>query len=100
MIRCQESDIGRIAVPSLRGSPFLMIPKKSLEQELARLRELVENTPRLHRKDVQRLLGIAERTLTRRMKRADFPRPIYDAGRPKWPPSAFDGQDGQRLSAA
>lgn len=29
------------------------------------------------------------------MKRRDFPRPIYDAGRPKWMPSQFIGQTGQ-----
>lgn len=70
-------------------------PKPSMEQvlaELNRLRELVEATPRLHRKDVSRLLGVSDRTLSRRMQRRDFPKPIYDAGRPKWPASAFAGQ--------
>lgn len=69
--------------------------KTMLEQafaELARLRELVENTPRWHRKDVERHLGVSARTLTRRMKRRDFPQPIYDAGHPKWLPSQFAGQ--------
>jgi len=73
--------------------------------ELARLRELVENTPRLHRKDVQRLLGISDRTLSRRLADAKagkrgFPTPIYDAGRPKWPASAFGGQPGRTLLSA
>lgn len=60
--------------------------------ELRQLRELLEATPRLHRKDVARLLGISQSTLTLRMKRRDFPRPIYDAGRPKWTPGQFAGQ--------
>lgn len=80
-------------------SPALMPPgvktKTMLEQlhaEVSRLRELVEGTPLLHRKDVERLLGVSQSTLTRRLKRRDFPKPTYDAGRPKWRPSQFAGQ--------
>lgn len=57
--------------------------------ELKQLRDTFQSTPRLHRKDVCRLLGISVRTLSRRMTRPDFPAPIYDAGRPKWRAADF-----------
>lgn len=59
------------------------------DRMIAELRDVVFTTPRLHRKDLERLLGISASALTRRMKRRDFPRPVYDAGRPKWRPSDF-----------
>ena len=65
---------------------------ETLAEEVARLRELVLTTPRLFRKDVERLLGLSERTLSRRLKDRRFPKPIYDAGRPKWRPADFAGQ--------
>jgi len=70
--------------PSLE-SEFL-----SLKSDLQRLRDLVEATPLLFRKDVARLLGISPSTLSRRLKSRSFPRPIYDAGRPKWRPIDFE----------
>lgn len=69
-----------------------------IQAELARLRSDVNAVmamPLLHRKDVQRLLGISERQLSRRMQRRDFPRPVRDAGRPKWRPSDFPSLAGQ-----
>lgn len=76
-----------------------------MEQLLAELRALradldaLRGAPLLHRKDVQRLLGVSAATLTRRMSRRDFPQPIRDAGRPKWSPGQFNGQaNGQGLS--
>lgn len=65
---------------------------EQLQAEVARLRDLVEGTPLLHRKDVSRLLGVSERTISRRLKSGSLPAPTYDAGRPKWCPSAFAGQ--------
>lgn len=62
---------------------------EQLQAEVCRLRELVEGTPLLHRKDVSRLLGVSERTVSRRLKDGRLPTPTYDAGRPKWAPSAF-----------
>lgn len=68
----------------------------SLRADLERLRALVEAAPLLFRKDVERLLGLSPRTLSRRLKSRTFPRPIYDAGRPKWRPLDFQGhQPGQ-----
>lgn len=68
---------------------------KSLLDRIARLEESIHCTPRMFRKDVERVLGISASTLTRRMQRRDFPRPIYDAGRPKWMPCQFNGQGGK-----
>lgn len=79
-------------------SPALMVravrkpTMEELAREIARLRELVETVPRWHRKDLERMLGVSASTLSRRMKRRDFPKPIYDAGRPKWMPCQFNGQ--------
>lgn len=67
----------------------------SLKADLERLRAMVEAQPLLFRKDVERLLGLSPRTLSRRLKDRSFPRPIYDAGRPKWRPTDFNGQGGQ-----
>lgn len=76
-----------------------------MEQLLAELRalradlEALRGAPLLHRKDVQRLLGVSAATLTRRMARRDFPKPIRDAGRPKWFAGQFNGQaSGQPVS--
>ena len=63
--------------------------------ELTALKARLESVlaePRLHRKDVARLLGVSDRTISRRLKDSGFPRPTYDAGRPKWRPSDFNGQ--------
>jgi predicted DNA-binding transcriptional regulator AlpA len=66
---------------------------EQLQAEVSRLRSLVEASPLWHRKDLERMLGLSSSTLTRRMKRRDFPKPaIYDAGRPKWRPADFPGQ--------
>ena len=68
---------------------------EQLQAEVSRLRSQVEAltcTPLLWRKDVAQKLGVTERTVSRRMKRRDFPKPIYDAGRPKWTPAQFTGQ--------
>jgi hypothetical protein len=65
----------------------------SLKADLDRLRTMVEAQPLLFRKDVERLLGLSPRTLSRRLKSRSFPKPIYDAGRPKWRPTDFNGQD-------
>lgn len=75
--------------------------KTMLEQLQAQVNRLTAQldsvlaVPLLHRKDVQRVLGVSPSTLTRRMKRRDFPKPLYDAGRPKWRPLDFAGQTGQ-----
>jgi len=77
--------------------------KSKMEQLLARISQLeamVFATPLLHRKDVARLLGVSERTVSRRLARGSFPEPLYDAGRPKWMPGQFAGQNaGQPVSA-
>lgn len=65
------------------------ISLESLAAELRALRDLIESSPLLHRKDLARLLGVSERTITRRLARPGFPRPVYDAGRPKWTPGQF-----------
>jgi len=70
---------------------------EQLLERLAQLEEAVFTRPRWYRKDVERVLGVSASTLTRRMKRRDFPKPIYDAGRPKWCPSSFNGQTGQTV---
>lgn len=74
---------------ALPSDPDLSALVLSLQTDLARLRALVEAAPLLFRKDVERLLGLSPRTLSRRLKDRRFPRPIYDAGRPKWRPGDF-----------
>lgn len=64
------------------------------------LLSVIMATPFLHRKDVQRILGISDRTLSRRLRDPRFPRPTYDAGRPKWRPTQFlDGQTAGQSTA-
>jgi len=55
----------------------------TLAVEVATLKELVLNAPRLHRKDLLVRYGIAESTLHRWLRRGWLPEPIRIAG-PVW----------------
>ena len=52
----------------------MAVTLEGLAQELRRLRECLENTPRLTVKDVLRRYGWSRSTLYRKLKK-DFPRP-------------------------
>jgi len=88
----------QIIAPVAKRKSNTMPPSlESLAAEIRSLRSLIESAPLLHRKDLARLLGVSERTISRRLALPGFPRPVYDAGRPKWKAGQFawcKGEDG------
>lgn len=63
---------------------------ENLLAELRRLREAVENSPRLARKDVLRRYGWSRSTLHRKLK-AGFPKPSHGF----WRPADLDAWDAR-----
>jgi predicted DNA-binding transcriptional regulator AlpA len=59
------------------------VPLKFLMNEVTRLRQMLANVPRLHRKDILRRYGISKSTLHRRIRAGTFPKPVRITG-PVW----------------
>ncbi len=49
------------------------------------LAAISSDTKFLWRKDVAKLLGVSERTISRYVKAGTFPPPVLPFGRPRWP---------------
>ena len=56
---------------------------RDLAEQVSQLRQLITNSPRLHRKDVMLRYGFSEATLHRWMRKGLLPEPIRICG-PLW----------------
>jgi predicted DNA-binding transcriptional regulator AlpA len=63
--------------------PKAPVTVQELAEALQRLERRLTNTPRLFLKDVLRRYGFSRRTLYRKLKRGEIPRPIRFSG-PLW----------------